>query len=175
MKSRSLVEGQNRAVSDRREVRKLADRSPKIDQQRRRSVGLHEHGHVCENRRVLVTMFIRNAAESPQSMGRSFNLWPIRFRKCIRRIAANVKTYFRSVTLHGTTPRSESRTITLAINNRLPAYNDLSRLVAACSQSPVSFLSSDCCHVPFWDRSGLLQRLSGQLLRSCCMSWCSAR
>lgn len=108
-------------------------------------------------------------------MGRSFNLWPIRFRKCIQPIAANVKTYFRSVTLHGTTPRSESRTITLAINNRLPAYNDLSRLVAACSQSPVSFLSSDCCHVPFWDRSGLLQRLSGQSLRSRCMSWCSAR
>ena len=63
MKSRSLLKGQSHAVSDRREVRKLADRSPKIDQRRRRSVGLHEHGHVCENLRVLVTMFIRNAAE----------------------------------------------------------------------------------------------------------------
>ena len=175
MKSRSLLEGQSYAVSDRREVRKLADRSPKIDQRRHRSVGLHEHDHVCENPRVLVTMFIRNAAESPQSMGRSFNPWPIRFRKCIQPIAANVKKYFRSVSLHGTIPRSESRIITLAINSRLPAYNDSSRHVAACSQSPVSFLSSDCCHVPFWEPSGLRQRLSGQSLRSCCMSWCSAR
>ena len=101
-------------------------------------------------------MFIRNAAESPQSMGRSFNLWPIRFRKCIQPIAANVKTCFRSVTLHGTTPRSESRTITLAINNRLPAYNDLSRLVAACSQSRCRF----CRRTVVMCRSGTV--------RACC-------
>ncbi len=140
MKSRSLLERQSHAVSDHREVRKLADRSLKVDLWRRRSVGLYEHDHVCENRRVLVTMFMRSAAESPPSKGRSFNLWPIRFRKCIQPIAANVKTDFPSANLHGTIQRSESRTITLAINSRLPAYNDSSRPVEACSQSPVSFL-----------------------------------